>query len=251
MVLKIGIFDSGLGGLSLLRELQQLIPSAEYFYIADQANAPYGEKSPEFILKRCQELTESLLEKEVNMVVVGCNTATAEGINWLRARFSIPFVGIEPYLNIINQREFSKAEDLAVLTTTATLKSTRFVELKKRLDPEGKISTYASSELAALIELSLERGEWDSQIATELKMLQGKGHTHLILGCTHYPLIEEIISQQLKVTCISPGREVANRVLEVLADKLPQGGALEGSLSFMSTRDMNWGRLPQWPLLNF
>ena len=254
---KIGLFDSGIGGFSILKDLMGLNPGLSFYYIADEAFLPYGEKSEEFIRKRCEEVVEALIEKKVDLIVVACNTATALGIQSLRERFSnMPFVGVEPYLNIVNQGEvLSCGEEalqprrLAALITPSTKVSPRFVKLKKRVDPRGEISIFDCKNLANIVEELYANGnspELESKLRLELVPLKGLGFTHVILGCTHYPLVQPFIENELGCQCISPGPYVANRVKHLLEQTtLKEGGSLvesgvKSTFQFLSTKSGAW-----------
>jgi len=216
--LRIGLFDSGIGGFSILRSLLETTPFADYFYVSDNAFAPYGPKSDEVITERSVVITELLLEMKVDIIVVACNTATAASIDFLRSKFpDVLFVGVEPYLNAYYKLPESKK--VAVLTTVSTGKSERFKKLKDRLDPSGEITQVPLENLAYNIEQfyaeNILKNELENRIKVELSPFQGK-FTHVILGCTHYPLVKKTIEEVLKSECISPCPFVALRVREVL-----------------------------------
>lgn len=221
---KIGLFDSGIGGFSILTQLLNLIPDAEFFYYSDDANAPYGPKSDEFITKRSIEITDILLSKGVELIVVACNTATAASIDTLRIKFpQLPFVGVEPYLNAYYKMPEGE-KNMAVLTTVSTGKSERFMRLKEKLDPNGKIVNYSLTHMAQLIEdfyfKRIDQNQFLRDVKAELLPIKNNKHTHLILGCTHYPLISKIIENETGAISVSPDRYVALRVAEVLKLKI-------------------------------
>ena len=228
---KIGLFDSGIGGFSILRDLLKQDPGATYYYIADEAFLPYGEKSEAVVRERCKSVVETLVQQKVDLVVVACNTATALGIQSLRESFDIPFVGVEPYLNIVNQEGAFPLEEtvespskrIAALITSSTKVSPRFKELKNRVDPQGIISVFDCKDLANIVEHSCSEG-WsfslEKRLKKELKPYVGCGVTHVILGCTHYPLVQSFIEKELGCECVSPGPYAAKRV-EYLLEKTP------------------------------
>jgi len=218
----IGIFDSGVGGFSVLVELFKIFPEAEYYYYSDAAHAPYGPKSDEFITERAFVITKELLNKGADLIAVACNTATASSIDALRLNFpQIPFVGVEPYLNAYYKE--STPSKMAVLTTESTGKSERFKRLKERLDPKGLIDSYSLRYLARNVEdlysgkMSVQ--EFDTQLESELLMLKNKQYTHVILGCTHYPLVKNKIESILSMKALSPCPYVASRVKEMVGLK--------------------------------
>lgn len=215
---KIGVFDSGIGGFSVLSELIQVFPEAEFFYYSDDAHAPYGPKSDEYITERTYVITDELISKGAQMIVVACNTATASSIDALRAKYTqMTFVGVEPYLNAYYKE--TAPSKMAVLTTESTGKSERFKRLKERLDPKGFIDHYSLKNLARMVEQLYYdpkyEAEFDRLLEAELAPLKGQGYTHAILGCTHYPLVKDKIESVLKLKTLYPDPYVAGRVREL------------------------------------
>lgn len=246
---KIGLFDSGIGGFSILTQLLNLIPQADYFYYSDDANAPYGPKSDEFITQRSIEITEVLLRAGVELIVVACNTATAASIDTLRTKYpQIPFVGVEPYLNAYYKMPEGK-KSMAVLTTESTGKSERFKRLKEKLDPAGNIIHYSLPNMARLIEdfyfQKISQEQFIKEIHAELLPIKNNHHSHLILGCTHYPLIGNIIEKETGAISVSPDRYVALRVAEVLKLKINQSNEFKFDFHFCSSSNNN-----QWVIKN-
>lgn len=236
---KIGIFDSGIGGFSILHEIMGKVPSVEIDYISDDAFAPYGEKSDSEIIERSSLITEMLLNRGCSLVVVACNSATAAAIAALREEHeSIPFVGVEPYINVLNHHPgIIKA---AVITTELTGNSVKFKELKKKIDPTSRIKQISMPGLALIVEDILDSGleeENRIRLTRELEPLKNLSLSHLILGCTHYPLIAGLIQDELNVVTVSSGPHVANRVFDLLSS--PQGNYCS-NFSFMSTTTMDW-----------
>lgn len=219
---KIGLFDSGIGGLSLIPFIHAMLPDIEIFYIADDAFMPYGPKGAEVILQRCYVLVEKLLRYSVDMVVIACNTATAWAIDALRSHFSpILFVGVEPYVNYIN-KEPQSGEKLALLTTPLMQKSPRFQNLKYRLDPENRILVYPCPTLATLAEIFFYTGYQEKMlhdISRELDGLKGQGMSKVLLGCTHYYFLAPLISLVLGIDTVTPVREIALRVVSLIGER--------------------------------
>jgi glutamate racemase len=215
---KIGVFDSGIGGFSVLGELIKVFPEAHFFYYSDDAHAPYGPKSDEYINERTFRITDELISAGAEMIVVACNTATAASIDALRIKFpDMIFVGVEPYLNAYYKE--SGPSKMIVLTTESTGKSERFKRLKERLDPRGMIDHTSLKNLARMVETfyydpSYEK-EFDSLLDIELTPLKNKNYTHAILGCTHYPLVQEKIESILNLKTLSPSPFVAQRVRDL------------------------------------
>ena len=245
----IGLFDSGIGGFSVLSEILKLLPQVDTYYISDDAHSPYGDKSEAYILARAHELTRKLCEeKKVDLIIVACNTATAVAIADLRKTYpDFPFVGIEPYLNI--QKRFSSDDPnrrFVVLTTARAGKTEKFQKLKEMLDPDHRIDHYGMERLATLIEQAYYSGvteELKAQIALDLLPLKEKKYTHAILGCTHYPLIAHFIEEYLQVECINPAPYVALRAKNLLlqAGKVQEENvAGTGKFYFLSTKENRW-----------
>ena len=248
--IKIGLFDSGIGGFSVLGELFKIMPQAEYFYLSDDANAPYGPKSDEFITERAIWITEELKRQGVELIVVACNTATAASIDDLRDKFKeIPFVGVEPYLNAYYKMPDNLPHNeckMMVLTTESTGKSERFKRLKERLDPDSKIDHYSLKNLARLIEdfyyVNSNQLDFDQKVEAELSFLKESKYSYAILGCTHYPLIRGLIEKTLNLQTISPDAHVAKRVCDLTqsTNHLQFGINDPNQFSFFSTKNNQW-----------
>ena len=249
--IKIGVFDSGVGGFSILREIIKIIPYAEIFYIADDAFAPYGNKTDQEVINRSFISTEELINLKCDIIVVACNTATAVAIEKLRKRYKgIPFVGVEPFINVLNHLEF-KLNDvhLAVITTTITGKSLKFKKLKEKLDPENTILHIMSSNLAYIIEESFQKKNSDNLkdlVKQELDSLVNQNVTHLILGCTHYSLIDKMIDNLINVKTISPCQYVAKQTKKLLNENIKDHvgkNYICDIFNFKSTRQEKWNTL--------
>jgi glutamate racemase len=244
--INIGLFDSGIGGFSILNELFLVFPQAQYFYYSDDAFAPYGPKTDQEITKRTILITDELLKKNVDLIVVACNTATASSIDELRGKFpALPFVGVEPYLNVYYKMP-EGPKKVMVLTTESTGKSERFKRLKSRLDPESKIDHFALKNLARYIEIFYHHGKdkktLEQEVKEELAFLQNKKYTHVILGCTHYPLVANLIEQNLQLKTISPCPYIATRVLELMKDEIKNTNdtSIDLEFSFYSSNNNQW-----------
>lgn len=249
---KIGIFDSGIGGFSVLAELFQVLPEASYYYVSDDAHAPYGPKSDEFITERAIVITQELLARGVDLIVVACNTATAASIDQLREKFkSIPFVGVEPFLNAYYKMPEGLRDDekkMMVLTTESTGKSERFKRLKDRLDPQSQIDHYSLKNMARLIEeyyYHLGEGSelekiFQQNLEDELSFLKSQNYSYAILGCTHYPLVRNRIEKFLNLKTISPCSHVAQRVSDLTKSVEQDAHQPEKFFHFLSTTNNLW-----------
>ncbi len=213
----IGVFDSGVGGTSIWKEIQKLLPNENTIYLADSKNAPYGEKSQEEILQLSIKNTEFLLGKGCKIIVVACNTATTNVISYLRAHYTVPFIGIEPAIKPAALQSESKT--VGVLATKGTLSSSLFHSTSGNHGNGIKIIEQEGTGLVPLI----ENGKIDSAETKELlnkyvgPMLD-QGMDHLVLGCTHYPYLIPILKSILPahVKIIDSGEAVARQVKAVL-----------------------------------
>lgn len=189
----IGVFDSGIGGLSILKALRAELPNESFVYIADSGNAPYGEKGDAFVIDRSRALTQTLIDRhDIKALVVACNTATAAAARVLRAEFpDLPLVGVEPALKPAVQ--LSKTRRIGVMATRGTLESAKFAALKASLADQADFIVQPCDGLAAAIER-----ENDPEIIALCSIYTpaiGRFGTSngeidtLVLGCTHYPFI--------------------------------------------------------------
>lgn len=193
----IGMFDSGVGGLSILQAVRERLPGAPIRYVADSAHAPYGERSDAEVLDRCQRITTHLLAQGAAVIVVACNTATAVAIDALRATHPrVPFVGVEP--GVRPAVVASRKRHIGVMATSATLRSERFQALLRRDAADCRVHLQACRGLAAAI----ERGRRDDPellalIAEHAGAVREAGVDAVALGCTHYPFVRPEIERVL------------------------------------------------------
>ncbi|MFN3810056.1 MAG: glutamate racemase [Roseateles asaccharophilus] len=193
----IGVFDSGVGGLTVLRELRRQLPGVPLCYLADAAHAPYGERSPDYIAARSLRLAEHLQAQGARLLVVACNTATAHAIAVMRQRWpALPIVGTEP--GIKPAVAASTTRRIGVLATPATIASARYQDLLQRHAGEARVISQPCPGLADLI----ERGELDSPqlraLVDELcAPLRAAEVDTVLMGCTHYPLIQDRLQAAL------------------------------------------------------
>lgn len=226
----IGVIDSGVGGLSVLQHLQQQLPHEDFLYVADSHHAPYGSKSPAFIIERTTRITDYLLSKEIKALVIACNTATAAAANYLREHYVLPIIGMEPAVKPASQATQNGV--VGVLATSGTLKSAQFAAL---LENHGKHIQVVTQACPGLMEC-VERGECYSEttralLRSYLQPLVDAGVDVIVLGCTHYPFLRQLITDilatemaQPHIKLIDTGAAVARQLARVLAqtDKLTQ-----------------------------
>lgn len=187
--LEIGVFDSGVGGLSVLRALRTALPGAALGYYADSHHAPYGERDAAHVLDRARRITDALVKLGARAIVVACNTATALAIDRLREEWpQLPFVGVEPGIKPAVAR--SKVQRIGVLATTATLRSPRFLALVERHAGPCEVVVEACPGLAARIERGhLEAADLVAMIDAHCDPLRRREVDVVVLGCTHYPFV--------------------------------------------------------------
>jgi glutamate racemase len=230
----IGVFDSGVGGLSILAGIHELLPAENLIYLADSAHAPYGPKGEAYIRDRCDRIMQFFISQQVKAVVVACNTATAAAIAWLRERYTLPIIGVEPAVK--PAAELSNRGIVGVLATSGTLASDKYITLHNRFTHETEIITRACPGLVELIEQPGSDAAAIRQLLEEFTapMLE-KGADTLVLGCTHYSLITELIQQVVGpgVRIVDSGKAVAKQLQRKLEHRLAEDSA--GSISFLST----------------
>lgn len=213
----IGIFDSGVGGTSIWKEVAKMLPRESTIYLADSANAPYGEKSKEEILRLSIKNTEYLLGRGCKIVLVACNTATTNAIDYLRSHYDVPFIGIEPAIKPAALH--TKTKKVGVLATKGTLSSSLFHNTSK-LYAEG--ITVLEQEGKGLVEL-IEAGKIQSEemkqlLSGFLKPMLDENIDCLVLGCTHYPYLMPVLKDILPehINIIDSGEAVARQTKAVL-----------------------------------
>ncbi|SNZ00938.1 glutamate racemase [Flagellimonas pacifica] len=214
----IGIFDSGVGGTSIWREIRRQLPFEGSVYLADSKNAPYGIKSKEDILQLSIKNTELLLNKDCKLIVVACNTATTNAIDYLRANYNVPFIGIEPAIKPAALR--TKSKKVGVLATKGTL-SSRLFHNTSRMFAEGiEVIEQEGTGLVELIEAGkLAAEETKTLLVKYIDPMLQQGIDCLVLGCTHYPYLLPMLKELLpqNITIIDSGEAVARQTKAVLA----------------------------------
>ncbi len=215
--LPIGVFDSGIGGTSIWKEIQALLPKENSIYLADSKNAPYGEKPSEEILRLSIKNTEYLLNRNCKLIVVACNTATTNAIDYLRKTYKVPFIGIEPAIKPAALN--SKSKTVGVLATKGTLTSSLFHSTSQNHAEGIQIIERQGKGLVELIENGELRGDTTRQLLQEyLRPMLDKGIDYLVLGCTHYPylipLLKELLPESVKI--IDSGEAVARQTKSIL-----------------------------------
>jgi glutamate racemase len=217
----IGVFDSGVGGLSVLDEIQQLLPHESLLYVADCGHIPYGEKTPAFILERSRLVAEFFRSQGAKAFVIACNTATVAAVADLRLDFpDWPLVGMEPAVK--PAAAATRSGVVGVLATTGTLQSAKFAALLDRFATDVRVITQPCPGLVELI----ETGDLTSPALRQLlqgyiEPLLNAGCDTIILGCTHYPFLKPLLAQMLppSVILIDTGAAVARQLKRLLSER--------------------------------
>lgn len=213
----IGVFDSGVGGLSVWKEIVRLLPNEPTIYVADSANCPYGEKSSEEIIQLAEEITIFLLDRNAKLIVVACNTVTAAAIDYLRSRYDVPFVGMEPAVKLAAQQ--TQTGNIGILATKGTLEGNHYRVTSRRHASHVKQHVQIGAGLVELVENGQLDGEaTEAMLRKYLEPMMKDNIDQLVLGCTHYPFlipaIKKIVGEN--ITILDPAKAVARRVKNLL-----------------------------------
>lgn len=218
-----GIFDSGIGGLSVFREIRKLLPQENYIYYSDNAHCPYGEKTREYIIDRSRAITSFLISKGADIIVVACNTATAAAISTLRAEFpDTRFIGMEPAIKPAALS--TQTGVIGVLATAGTLKADKYLLNRDKWSDNVRIAEHVGQGFVELVESGRTSGtEAEEVIKESLKPLLDEGADRIVLGCTHYPFLTETIRRMAEklqpgrtIEIIDPAPAVAQHLVEVM-----------------------------------
>ena len=238
----IGVFDSGVGGLSILQALRAELPQEDFIYIADSGHAPYGERDDAYVLARSRAVTAHLAAQGVKAMVIACNTATAAAVDLLRAEHpSLPIIGVEPALK--PAALLSRTRRIGVMATRSTLASARFKALLQSLAGQATFVLQPCDGLAGAIERGGIQAAAEAEDATKIIAIcasnvramgqfglqKGEIDT-LVLGCTHYPFASAHLRELLgpEVRFLDTGAPVARQTRLRLAKAVPSAGAADG-----------------------
>lgn len=234
----IGIFDSGLGGLSVLRAIFDILPNEKYLYFADSAFCPYGDKTVEYIQERCRTISEDLIRQGADIIVVACNTATAAAISMLRKDYSDPsdpavrervqalsngyhdhisFIGMEPAVKPAALG--TRTGVIGVLATAGTLKASKYLKTKGNFEDDCRICEHVGKGFVELVEKGQLSGEeTEATVRESLQPLLDHGADTIVLGCTHYPFLVEAMQRIAPrgIRFIDPAPAVARHLTDVM-----------------------------------
>ena len=213
----IGIFDSGIGGLTVLKKIIQVLPNEKYIYYADIDNVPYGTKPKEDVKKYIKDAIDFFISKNVKAIVIACNTATSIAVKELRETYTIPIVGIEPAAKpaVENRRE----KRVLIMATPTTIREEKLKYLLRRLEAEEYVDLVAMPRLVEFAENGdFKSNEVEQYIVEQLRDYKLEEYSELVLGCTHFPFFKQILSKIFpKDTQIIDGSlGVANRLKDIL-----------------------------------
>jgi len=234
----IGIFDSGIGGITIFNSVKKLLPNEDIIYFSDNLNSPYGNKPIETIKKISFNNTQWLLDNGCKLIVVACNTATTNSISDLRNKFNIPFVGIEPAIKPAAMK--TKTGKIGVLATKGTLSSDLFNTTSIDYASNIEILEKNGDGLVELIENGVFEGiEIENLLHKHLDFMINKKIDHLVLGCTHYPFLIKVLSELLpsSIKIIDSGEAVAKQTKSLLINNKIENKSNQGKYSFYYNGD--------------
>ena len=216
-LVKVGIFDSGVGGLSVFREIRLALPTAELIYVADSAHAPYGDRSPAYIVGRSLQITDFLVAQDVDAIVIACNTASVHAVKAIRAGCHFPVIAIEPAIK--PAARLSQSKIIAVLATSQTIASESVSNLVASYGHDVKVLLQACPGLVEHIESGdLSSSALRSKLSSYLSPLLEQGADTIVLGCTHYPFLGLLLNELAgpKVRLLDPAPAVARELVRRL-----------------------------------
>lgn len=226
MEAPIGIFDSGLGGLTVLREVERVLPAEDLIYVGDTARVPYGIKSAETVTRYSREICDFLLKQGVKAIVIACNTSSAVALETLRPHYGLPLLGVlEPGAAAAVAATQSQA--IGVIGTEGTIKSGAYAQAIRRKLPQAEVVSRACPLFVPLVEEGWARHEVTRQVAeVYLGEWRGNGIDTLILGCTHYPVLKPVIQEILPGVTLVDSAQATAKALQAL---LSEAGLLKAS----------------------
>lgn len=243
----IGMFDSGVGGLTVLKEVKKILPNEEIIYLGDTKRFPYGSKSKEAIIDASRNCIKFLIQKNVKLIIIACGTATSQSLDVLKKEFDIPIIGIiEPTVNYL-EKNVKPKEKIGIIATQGTIRSNAWKE--KILEKINNVEI--QSEETPLLATMAEQGWTNNKVAKytiKEYMKCFKKINRLILGCTHYPLFEVLIKKELnkKVDIINTGEKVASYLKEFLiSNNMENNDKQKGFNIYLTDKETNFENIAQ------
>lgn len=240
--LKIGFFDSGLGGITVLSEALRRLPNENFVYMADTLHVPYGTKTPQEVLGYVKASVQTILKEDVKALVIACNTATSIAVAELRKEYPIPIIGMEPAVKPAVEMNRANGKRVLVLATPLTLKQSCYAALISRVDDHGSVDSLPLPELVHYCEqLNFDRAEMSEYFNRELSSFNLDIYGTVVLGCTHYPFYKEILRELLPshIQLIDGSQGTVRRLKQVLSERnllepSPKSGpSQEGHITFL------------------
>ncbi len=213
----VGVYDSGFGGLSVLKAIYERLPNERLLYFADSAYAPYGDRPEKWVEQRVEDVVAMMVAQGAKAIVLACNTATAIAVDNLRRRYSLPIIAIEPGVKVAIEKTLSGV--VGVIATTGTLGSKRYQQLLDRVKGSVQVVSCATPGLVEYIEANdLESDSLHALLSEYIQPMRQQGIDQLVLGCTHYPFIEQQILRVVgaQVALVNPAEAVANHLHQKL-----------------------------------
>lgn len=236
----IGVLDSGIGGITVLKELKKILPNENFVYLGDTKNFPYGEKSKDEIIDYTRTNIKLLLNENVKLVVIACGTATSQALDMVKTEFEIPIIGIiEPTVNYISKLKLNK---IGVIATTGTIRSGVWEKKIKEKNKNINVINRACPLLASIAEEGKAKSEESLKAIHEyMKIFKEHNVDTIILGCTHYPIYNEIIKNEFEydVNLINTGISVANDVKRLLEDNNMKNNVKNGEDKVIVTENIS------------
>lgn len=235
----IGLFDSGIGGLTVMKQLIENLPNEQFIYLADTARLPYGNKSPEEIIAFSIENTIRLMDKKIKLLVIACNTASAFALPKLRHLFNLPIIGVIE-AGAKKAIEVSRNNKIGILGTKKTIQSGAYQTAIAKLAPKADLFMVACSLLVPLIEEGWLSHPSTRLVAREyLSSLKKEKIDTLLLGCTHYPILSSLLQEEIgiDVTLVDPASTCAKQVKNILLDNDLSSTSLAGPHQYFTSDD--------------
>ncbi|MEC0181099.1 glutamate racemase [Paenibacillus peoriae] len=242
--MKIGFFDSGLGGITVLSEALRRLPNESFVYMADTLHVPYGTKTPQEVRGYVKASVQTILKEEVKALVIACNTATSIAVAELRREYSIPIIGMEPAVKPAVEMNRANGKRVLVLATPLTLKQSGYAALVSRVDDHGSVDSLPLPELVQYCEqLNFDRTELFEYFNRKLSSFNLDIYGTVVLGCTHYPFYKEILKELLPshIQLIDGSQGTVRRLKQVLSERnllaspVQAGQSQEGHVTFLCT----------------
>jgi glutamate racemase len=244
---KIGIFDSGIGGVTVLKEIIKILPNENYIYYSDSKNNPYGDKPDEEILQICNNIVEYFLKQNCKAIVIACNTASSKAVDTLRKRYpQIPFIAIEPAYKMVYDYAYDK--QTLVMATQGTINSEKFNLLLKKYDNHKTILLPCVGLAEKIENGSIE--DIRKYLNEHIKEYKGKAE-NVVLGCTHYPLIKDEIQEVLgNVQFFDGAPKLAKHLKDVLEENQLLCNNGKGEIEFIDSQGLEQKKINFFKILN-